>query len=118
MSRNMPSPRRWTVPARLAALTPGRVVRPALTRLFERYPRLAALAPWLDGGSDLAGLLDRLPPVEHRPAADEDSLFEQASLARALLLLVKVDQDAEYLLCRQLAEHALGSVPDPGPISA
>ncbi|WP_406503500.1 hypothetical protein [Streptomyces sp. NBC_00212] len=64
--------------------------------------------------ADRAGLLDRLPPVEHKPAADEDQLFEQSSLARVLLLLVKVDQEAEYLLCRELAEHALGTVPDPG----
>ncbi|WP_105971240.1 hypothetical protein [Streptomyces geranii] len=63
---------------------------------------------------DHGALLDRLPPVEHRPPPDQDQLLEQASLARALLLLVRVDQEAEYRLCRDLAEHALGAVPEPG----
>ncbi|WP_405570304.1 hypothetical protein OG418_37170 [Streptomyces phaeochromogenes] len=76
--------------------------------------RLARLLPGRRRKADHAGLLDRLAPVVHRPAPDEDQLFEQASLARVLLLMVKVDQEAEYLLCRELAEHALGSVPEPG----
>ncbi|MFJ9112205.1 hypothetical protein [Streptomyces sp. NPDC102283] len=63
-----------------------------------------------------AVLLDRLPPVEHRPAPDEEQLFEQAGPARVLMLLVKVNQESEYLLCRKLAEHALGTVPDPGEV--
>ncbi|MFG2717442.1 hypothetical protein ACGFW5_03910 [Streptomyces sp. NPDC048416] len=75
---------------------------------------LRKLLPHQHAAADHAALLDRLPPVEHRPAADEDQLFEQSSLARVLLLMVKVDQEAEYLLCRELAEHALGAVPDPG----
>lgn len=64
--------------------------------------------------ADHGALLDRLPPVEHKPAPDQDQLLEQASLARVLLLLVRVDQEAEYRLCRDLAEHALGEVPEPG----
>ncbi|MGW0138121.1 hypothetical protein [Streptomyces calvus] len=91
MTRNLPGPRPWAAARRLAGLLPTR------SRTADR-----------------AALLDRLPPVEHRPAADEDQLFEQASLARVLLLMAQVDQETEYQLCRRLAEHALGSVPDPG----
>ncbi|MFD7168296.1 hypothetical protein [Streptomyces violascens] len=91
MTRNLPSRRPGATPGLLKGLLP------------RKHP-----------AADHAGLLDRLPPVEHKPAADEDQLFEQSSLARVLLLLVKVDQEAEYLLCRELAEHALGTVPDPG----
>ncbi|GGY00901.1 hypothetical protein GCM10010358_63560 [Streptomyces minutiscleroticus] len=74
---------------------------------------LSALRPARRHGADPAGLLDRLPPVEHRPAADEDELFQQAPLGQVLLLMVRIDQETEYRLCRDLAEHALGSVPDP-----
>ncbi|MBB4711776.1 hypothetical protein [Streptomyces luteogriseus] len=79
--------------------------------------RLAGLLPGRGRTLDRAALLDRLPTVESRPAADEKQLFEQAGLARVLLLMVKVDQESEYLLCRELAAHALGSVPDPGEVS-
>ncbi|MEU9211257.1 hypothetical protein AB0D27_25780 [Streptomyces sp. NPDC048415] len=90
-----------------------------MTRIVPRRrtgarSRLAELVPGRGRIADRAALLDRLAPVEHRPAADEEQLFEQAGLARVLLLMVKVDQEAEYLLCRELAEHALGSVPEPG----
>ncbi|WP_371663784.1 hypothetical protein [Streptomyces sp. NBC_00280] len=64
--------------------------------------------------ADHSALLDRLPPIEHKPAPDQDQLLEQASLSRVLLLMVRVDQEAEYRLCRDLAEHALGTVPEPG----
>lgn len=64
--------------------------------------------------ADHAALLDRLPRVEYKPAPDEDQLLEQASLARTLLLMVRADQETEYQLCRDLAEHALGTVPEPG----
>lgn len=77
--------------------------------LPARRPR-AGRRPTVDHGA----LLDRLPPVEHKPAPDADQLFEQASLARVLLLMVRADQEAAYRLCRDLAEHALGSVPEPG----
>lgn len=63
--------------------------------------------------ADAAALLRRLPEVKYRPPADEDQLLERASVGRSLLLMLKVDQETEYLLCRKLAEHALGSVPEP-----
>ncbi|MFD6168954.1 hypothetical protein [Streptomyces coeruleorubidus] len=96
------------VPRRLA---PGRRTGAPTTG------RLAGLLPGRGRTADRAALLDRLPAVESRPAADEKQLFEQAGLARVLLLMAKVDQESEYLLCRRLAEHALGTVPDPGEVS-
>lgn len=67
--------------------------------------------------ADPAPLLDRLPPVEYQPSADEDQLFDQASIAQVLLLLLKIDQESEYLLCRRLAGHVLGSVPEPADLA-
>ncbi|MEV1077565.1 hypothetical protein AB0I98_04820 [Streptomyces sp. NPDC050211] len=80
--------------------------------LSDRLPRRPAVGRRRT--ADHAALLDRLPSVEHKPAPDEDRLLEQASLARVLLLLVQADQEAQYRLCRELAEHALGTVPEPG----
>ncbi|GAA2785384.1 MULTISPECIES: hypothetical protein [Nonomuraea] len=62
---------------------------------------------------DRERLLDRLEPVTHRPQPDDQRLFEQSSIGRVLLLLVKVDQEQEYQLCRDVAERVLGHVPDP-----
>jgi hypothetical protein len=66
---------------------------------------------------DRGRLLDRLPPLEYRQASEDERLFDQASLARVLLVMVGVDQESEYQLCREVAERALGSVPDPGEIA-
>jgi hypothetical protein len=61
---------------------------------------------------DRRELLDRLPAVE--PEADAGGReFEHASLGRALLNLVGLDQEREYALCRECAEHLLGQVPEP-----
>jgi hypothetical protein len=87
-------------------------------RPAPRLARLAAFLPRRLRPVDLDGLLDRLPPVEYRAAADDDRLFEQSSIAKVLLLMLHVNQESEYLLCRQLAEHALGSVPDPGNVQS
>lgn len=91
MSPNMPEPR-------------GRALLGQLTEYLPRRMRPV----------DLDGLLDRLPPVQYRAATDDDRLFEQASIAKVLLLMLRVNQEAEYLLCRRLAGHALGRVPRPG----
>ena len=82
-------------------------------RSGSRFARLAGYLPRRMRPVDLDGLLDRLPPVEYRAAADNDRLFEEVSIAKALLLMLHVNQESEYLLCRELAEHALGSVPEP-----
>jgi hypothetical protein len=65
--------------------------------------------PRLDRGE----LVRRLPPIEYRRAPDEQQLFDEASLPTSLPLMLELDQEAEYLLCREVAERALGSVPAP-----
>jgi hypothetical protein len=75
--------------------------------------RMAWIVPRRRPPLDRERLVERLPPVEYHRDAEEEQLFEQASLAQSLLLMVKVDQEAEYVLCREVAEHALGSLPDP-----
>jgi hypothetical protein len=78
---------------------------------------MTSLVPRRRGLLDRARILDRLPPLEYRQTPEEERLFDQASLARVLLVMAKVDQESEYRLCREVAEHALGSVPDPGEIA-
>ena len=58
-------------------------------------------------------LVGLLPPVEYHRETDERQLFDEAALPAALPLMLKLDQEAEYLLCRAVAERALGSVPEP-----
>jgi len=63
---------------------------------------------------DREALLNRLPPIEYKPGDDADDRdFEQASLARALLNLVEVDQEREHTICQSVARHLLGEVPGP-----
>jgi hypothetical protein len=62
---------------------------------------------------DRERLVRRLPALEYHRAPDEQQLFDEASLPMSLPLMLKLDQEAEYLLCREVAEVALGSVPDP-----
>lgn len=82
------------------------VVTGLVTRLaLRRLPRL-----------DRGRLLDRLPPPEYRPDADEDQLFGQTSLGGVLLRIAGVDQESEYAICRGVAERLLGRVPDPGEL--
>ncbi len=81
-------------------------------------PSRERIAGWLHlpgriDAVDRQRLLDRLPPIEFQPTRDEERLFDQASLARVLLLMVGADQESEYHLCRQVAQRALGRVPDP-----
>lgn len=82
-------------------------------RTGSRLARLAGYLPRRMRPVGLDRLLDRLPPVEYRPAADSDRLFEEASIGKTLLLMLRVNQESEYLICRAVAEHALGSVPEP-----
>lgn len=64
----------------------------------------------IDRDKLLRGLPVIEPPEEEAADAGE---FEQASLAGALLMLVGVDQESEYVLCRKVAEHLLGEIPEP-----
>jgi hypothetical protein len=78
---------------------------------------MTSLVPRRRGLLDRARMMDRLPPLEYRQTPEEERLFDQASLARVLLVMAAVDQESEYRLCREVAEQALGSVPDPGEIA-
>lgn len=62
---------------------------------------------------DRERLVRRLPPVEYHRAPDEQQLFDETSLPTSLPLMLKLDQEAEYLLCREVAKRVLGFVPDP-----
>lgn len=114
MSQNTSDPRpasRWALLA--AALY--RHLLAVLSRLAAAVSRaLTAAACRGLPPVDMTALLDGLAPVEYRPAADDDRLFEEASIAKVLLLMLRVNQESEYLLCRAVAEHALGTVPEPG----
>lgn len=133
MSQNMSEPRPAT--RQPAVPEPSRMSRPAgklaerlalLARLLIRVGRwLARRLPQVDVTDllsgrmpevDLPAVMAALPKVEHRAVADDDRLFEEASIGKVLLLMLRVTQESEYLLCRQVAEHALGSVPDPGAL--
>jgi hypothetical protein len=133
MSQNMSEPR--PAARQPAVPEPSRMSRPA-GRLAERLALLARLligvGRWLARrlpqvdftdllsgrmpSVDLPAVMAALPKVEHRAVADDDRLFEEASIGKVLLLMLRVTQESEYLLCRQVAEHALGSVPDPGAL--
>jgi hypothetical protein len=43
----------------------------------------------------------------------DDVPLEQMSLARSFLKLADINQEKEYLLCRNLAARLLGKVPEP-----
>ncbi len=76
-----------------------------LTRIRTAWTRPSSI--------DRERLVGLLPPVEHRRAPDEQRLFDEASLPVSLPLMLKLDQETEYLLCREVAQRALGSVPEP-----
>lgn len=58
--------------------------------------------------------LERLERIRYdlKTDAPEDQL-EQMSLASALLALAEINHEQECALCRTLAEHLLGEVPEP-----
>lgn len=68
------------------------------------------------GRIDRATLLERLAPIEYAPDDEEERPFDRASMARALLHLVDVNQEAEFLLCQRVAQHLLGRVPEPDDV--
>ena len=66
---------------------------------------------------DRTALLEDLDPIAYDK--DEDRGMEQLahlSLGNALLVLAEIDHGREYELCRSLAAHLLGSVPEPDDI--
>jgi hypothetical protein len=66
---------------------------------------------------DFAELLKELEPVRYDKKEDKgpDSL-DHLSLSAALLLIAQINPEKEYELCRSLAVHLLGSVPEPDDI--
>lgn len=62
---------------------------------------------------DRKRLAARLPPAEYSRASAVQQLFDEVSLPNSLPVVLRLDQEAEYLLCREVARHALGSVPEP-----
>jgi hypothetical protein len=65
---------------------------------------------------DRDSLVSHLSPIDYEPDDDERQLFEQAGLGRVLPLLLGLDQDLEFALCRDVARHRLGTEPDPGAL--
>lgn len=66
---------------------------------------------------DREKLLTRLPaiePGETPDAASED--LRKLSLASAVRLLAEIDHENEVRLCRSVAQHLLGEVPEPEEI--
>lgn len=62
---------------------------------------------------DRDSLAGDLSPITYQPDPDDQQQFEQAGLGRALPLLLGLDQDQEFALCRDTARHRLGFEPDP-----
>ncbi len=63
---------------------------------------------------DRTALVQRLDPVryEKKPDADRTQL-EKMNLAGSLLDLAKINHESIYSLCRDVARHLLGEVPEP-----
>jgi hypothetical protein len=62
---------------------------------------------------DKKDLLKHLEAVKYVKEDREQGQLEQMSLADALLALTEINHEREYLLCRTVAEHLLGQVPEP-----
>lgn len=66
---------------------------------------------------DRAELLKKLAEIKSDPRGQQDEeQFRKMSLAGALLALAEIDHEREYALCRAVAEHRLGTVPEPDDI--
>lgn len=77
--------------------------------------------PWTDrlkrrSVFDRERLLDRLDALEFHRTEEDERLYAEASLPGTALQLAEVDQASEYRLCRDVAEHLTGTIPDPGEI--
>lgn len=82
----------------------------SLVRVSLRLPR------WRQARLERDSLVGYLSSIDYEPDADERQLFEQAGLGRVLPLLLGLDQDLEFALCRDVARHRLGADPDPGAL--
>ena len=62
-------------------------------------------------------MLEQLERIQYEPKVGEDTVeLSQMSLADSLLLLAELDHEREYALCRAVAQHLLGQVPEPDDI--
>ncbi|HJY60916.1 MAG TPA: hypothetical protein VJ418_31430 [Streptosporangiaceae bacterium] len=82
----------------------------SLVRVSLRLPH------WRQARLERDSLVGYLSSIDYEPDADERQLFEQAGLGRVLPLLLGLDQDLEFALCRDVARHRLGADPDPGAL--
>jgi hypothetical protein len=71
---------------------------------------MTALAPPVSKMS-LLEKLERLEPDE--PITRDRDALQSMSLARSLRSLAELDAEHAYQLCREVAERALGKVPEP-----
>jgi hypothetical protein len=63
---------------------------------------------------DRIALLEKLEPIEPDEAVGDDRDDVRAmSIARALRSVAELDAEHAYKLCRNVAERALGEVPEP-----
>lgn len=63
---------------------------------------------------DRTALLSKLEPVQPDEGDEQDKgRLRRISLAMALLSLAELDHEHEYQLCRSVANHLLGTVPEP-----
>ena len=59
-------------------------------------------------------LMQRLKETDYHAEKDsENQMFEEMSMAKALLKLAHIDHEKEYHLCRSVAGHLLKTVPEP-----
>jgi hypothetical protein len=58
--------------------------------------------------------LERLERIRYEEKEDlEEGSLEQMSLASSILALAEINHEREYDICRSLAQHLLGKVPEP-----
>lgn len=63
---------------------------------------------------DKLELLRKLEPIAQEEASNsKDETLEAMSLGRALRTLAQLQPEQAYKLCREVAERALGRVPEP-----
>jgi hypothetical protein len=59
----------------------------------------------------MAALLKQVTFEEDKKDRADD--FSQVSMADSLLMLAELDHEREYNMCRAIAQHLLGQVPEP-----
>ena len=66
---------------------------------------------------DREALLKKLPPVKYEKSEEKKSSFlEKMSLEKTLLALLEIDHEHEYELCKSVARHVLGYIPEPDDV--